>query len=431
MTELVMQTLRSTSRNLTGGIGLSRLLRRLLSVAGPGWMIAVGYMDPGNWATDIAAGSAFGYKLLFVVALAGLAGMLFQALSVRLGLASGLDLAEASRRRFSPAISRVLWLLAEIGIIACDVAEIVGTAIALKLLFGLPLLAGVAASLGLTLLMLSLERRGLRFLEAAIALLVLMVIGCLVFEVLLARPDWLAVAGGLVPEASIFATRGAAVLAVGIIGATVMPHNLYLHGALVKRYRSARSSMNKATLKAVTADSNIALIGAFTVNAAILILAAATFHVTGQQDIAGLADAQTLLAPILGPAAAIVFALALLIAGQNSTVTATLAGQVVMEGFTGLRLSPALRRLITRTIAIVPAAVITAIGGEHGAESLLVLSQVVLSLQLPFAVAPLVLFTADRRIMGSLPAPLWMTVVGTILALGLIAANATMLHSLL
>ncbi|TXH37349.1 MAG: Mn(2+) uptake NRAMP transporter MntH [Rhodospirillaceae bacterium] len=428
MTELVVQTLRRTSRNLTGRIRLSGLLRRLLSVAGPGWMIAVGYMDPGNWATDIAAGSAFGYKLLFVVALAGLAGMLFQALSVRLGLASGLDLAEASRRRFLPAGNHALWLLAEIGIIACDVAEIVGTAIALKLLFGLPLLTGIVASLGLTVLMLSLERRGLRFLEAAIALLVLSVIGCLVFEVLLARPDWLAVAGGLVPDHAVFATPGAAVLTVGIIGATVMPHNLYLHGALVKRYRPADG--NEATLKAVTADSNIALIGAFTVNAAILILAAATFHATGQQDIAGLADAQALLAPILGPAAAIVFALALLIAGQNSTVTATLAGQVVMEGFTGFRLSPALRRLITRAIAILPAAAITAVGGEHGAESLLVFSQVVLSLQLPFAVVPLVLFTSDRRIMGNLPAPRWMTMGGAILSLGLIAANATMLYSL-
>ena len=428
MTELVVQTLRSTGRNLTGGIGLSGLLRRLLAVAGPGWMIAVGYMDPGNWATDIAAGSAFGYKLLFVVALAGLAGMLFQALSVRLGLASGLDLAEASRRRFSPAVNHALWLLAEVGIIACDVAEIVGTAIALKLLFGLPLLAGIAASLGLTVLMLSLERHGLRFLEAAIALLVLAVIGCLVFEVLLARPDWLAVAGGLVPDHAVFATPGAAILAVGIIGATVMPHNLYLHGALVKRHRSAAG--NRATLKAVTADSNIALIGAFTVNAAILILAAATFHATGQQDIAGLADAQALLTPILGPAAAIVFALALLIAGQNSTVTATLAGQVVMEGFTGFRLSPALRRLVTRAIAILPAAAITAIGGEHGAESLLVFSQVVLSLQLPFAVVPLVLFTADRRIMGNLRAPRWMTVGGAILSLGLVVANAAMLYAL-
>ena len=429
MTELVVQTLRSTSRNLTGGMGLSGLLRRLLSVAGPGWMIAVGYMDPGNWATDIAAGSAFGYKLLFVVGLASLAGMLFQALSVRLGLISGLDLAEASQRRFSPAVNHMLWLLAEIGIIACDVAEIVGTAIALKLLFGLPLLAGIVASLGLTVLMLSLERHGLRFLEAAIALLVLTVIGCLVFEVLLARPDWLAVAGGLVPDHAVFATPGAAVLAVGIIGATVMPHNLYLHGALVKRHRLAEG--NKATLKAATADSNVALIGAFTVNAAILILAAATFHATGQQDIAGLADAQSLLAPILGPAAAVVFALALLIAGQNSTVTATLAGQVVMEGFTGFRLSPALRRLITRAIAILPAAAITAIGGEHGAESLLVFSQVVLSLQLPFAVVPLVLFTADRRIMGNLPAPRWMTVGGALLSLSLIAANATMLSSLI
>ncbi|MDY0883902.1 Nramp family divalent metal transporter [Dongia soli] len=430
MTELVIQTLRSTTRNLTGRAGLSQLLRRLLAFAGPGWMIAVGYMDPGNWATDIAAGSAFGYKLLFIVVLASLAGMLFQALSARLGLVSGLDLAEASRHRFPPSVNYALWLLAEIGIIASDVAEIVGTAIALKLLFGVPLLAGVAASLGLTVLMLSLERHGLRFLEVAIALLVLAVIGCLVFEVLLARPDWLAIAGGLMPDRTILAMPGATILAAGIIGATVMPHNLYLHGALVKRHRPAEGNSANAILKAVTADSNFALIGAFTVNAAILILAAATFYATGQGDIAGLADAQALLEPILGPAAAIVFALALLIAGQNSTVTATLAGQVVMEGFTAFRLSPALRRLITRAIAIVPAAAITAIGGEHGAESLLVFSQVVLSLQLPFAVIPLVLFTADRRIMGNLPAPHWMTMGGAILSLGLIAANATLLYSL-
>ncbi|MET1026259.1 MAG: Nramp family divalent metal transporter [Dongiaceae bacterium] len=426
MTEIALLALRTTTQALPATLPR---LRRLLAVAGPGWMIAVGYMDPGNWATDIAAGSAFGYNLLFVVAVAGLAGMLFQMLSARLGLVTGLDLAQIGRQRFSPAVNMTLWLLAEIGIIACDVAEIVGTAIALHLLFGLPLLAGVIASLGLTILMLTVERHGLRMLEATIAVLVLAVIGCLGFEVLLARPAWLAVAGGLVPDIGTLASPGAAVLAIGIIGATVMPHNLYLHGALVKRHRSSTGAVTGADLRAVSTDSNIALIGAFLVNAAILILAAATFHATGQRNVAGLVDAQALLVPILGSAAAVIFALALLIAGQNSTVTATLAGQVVMEGFTNLRLSPAARRLITRAIAIVPAAAITAIGGEHGAESLLVLSQVVLCLQLPFAVVPLVMFTADRRIMGSLRAPTWMTMAGASLALLLVAANGFMLWS--
>jgi len=429
MTEIALHAFRATTQALP--VSLPRLFRRLLAFAGPGWMIAVGYMDPGNWATDIAAGSAFGYKLLFVVALAGLAGMLFQMLSARLGLVTGLDLAQIGRQRFNPTVNMMLWLLAEIGIIACDVAEIVGTAIALHLLIGLPLLAGVIASLGLTILMLSVERHGLRMLEATIAVLVLTVIGCLGFEVLLAQPSWLAVAGGLVPDVGALATPGAAVLAIGIIGATVMPHNLYLHGALVKRHHHPQRPATRAELRAVSADSNIALIGAFLVNAAILILAAATFHATGQQNVAGLVDAQALLVPILGSAAAIVFALALLIAGQNSTVTATLAGQVVMEGFTNLRLSPAARRLITRAIAIVPAAAITAIGGEHGAESLLVLSQVVLCLQLPFAVVPLVMFTADRRVMGALRAPIWMTISGATLALTLIAANGVMLWSVI
>ncbi len=425
MTEIALRSLQITRQYAP--VALPRLLRRLLAVAGPGWMIAVGYMDPGNWATDIAAGSAFGYRLLFIVALAGLAGMVFQMLSARLGLVTGQDLAQLSRRRFHPLVNRGLWLLAEIGIVACDVAEIIGTAIALQLLFNLPLLMGVVASLGLTVLMLSLERLGLRKLEAAVALLVVAVIASLGFEVLLARPDWMAVAGGLVPDVRALASPGAAVLAVGIIGATVMPHNLYLHGALVKRHRPVARPLEATDLKAASTDSNLALAGAFLVNAAILILAAATFHATGQENVAGLSDAQALLAPILGPAAAVVFAIALLIAGQNSTVTATLAGQVVMEGFTNLKVSPAMRRLVTRAIAIVPAAAITALGGEHGAENLLVLSQVVLSLQLPFAVVPLVLFCADRRVMGDLKAPFWMTATGVGLALALIAANGVML----
>jgi len=407
-------------------------LRKLLAFGGPGYLISVGYMDPGNWATDLGGGSAYGYMLLSVVLLSGLMAMLLQALSVRLGIATGRDLARASRDAYPQPVAVALWLFAEIGIIACDLAEVLGTAIALELLFGLPLLWGVLLTGFDTLVVLALQRFGFRLLEAVVITLILLIIFCFAFELILAKPDLPALAAGLVPQSAIFRDSGALFIAVGIIGATVMPHNLYLHSALVQTRRFGLDQTGKAeAIRFSTIDSTMALSLALLVNAAILVLAAATFHSSGHTEIAEIQDAYLLMAPLLGaPLAAIVFALALLFSGQNSTLTGTLAGQIVMEGFLDMRLAPWLRRLLTRLLAIVPAAAVIVLADEAATGRLLIASQVVLSLQLPFAMVPLVLFTGDRRKMGRFASPAWLQVAAWLVAGAIILLNAKLLVDL-
>ena len=406
--------------------------RRLLAFVGPGWLVAVGYMDPGNWATDIAGGSAFGYALLSVILLSNLMAIVLQSLSARLGVGAGLDLAQACRRQYSRPVTLVLWVLCEIAIIACDLAEVLGTAIALKLLFGLPLVAGVCVTALDVFLILALQRYGFRRLEAFVASLLIVIAGCFAFELALAGPDWGAAAAGLVPSTAILSNPAMLYIAIGIIGATVMPHNLYLHSAIVQTRAVGGSEREKReALRFATIDSTVSLGLAFFINAAILVLAAATFHVAGRTEVAEIEEAHRLLAPMLGAgAASAVFAIALLASGQNSTVTGTLAGQIVMEGFLDLRLPMWLRRLITRGLAIVPAVAGVAIAGDSGATQLLVLSQVVLSLQLPFAVLPLVAFTANRRLMGGMAAPRWLAALAWFIAAVIVALNGWMLWGL-
>ena len=378
------------------------LWRRLFAFAGPGYLIAVGYMDPGNWATDIAGGSAYGYTLLSVVLLSNLMAMVLQALSARLGIASGLDLAQACRDHYPRPVAIALWLLCEIAIVACDLAEVLGTAIALKLLFGMPLVWGVCVTALDVFLILALQRYGFRKLEAFVVALLVIIAGSFMFELALANPDWGAAAVGLIPDARILRDPAMLYIAIGILGATVMPHNLYLHSSIVqtRAYRQDDEGRGEAITLA-TIDSSVALGLAFFINAAILLLAAATFHVAGHTGVAEIDEAYRLLTPMLGGAAAsTVFAIALLASGQNSTVTGTLAGQIVMEGFLHLRMPVWLRRMVTRAIAIVPAIFVVAGTGDAGATRLLVLSQVVLSLQLPFAAVPLVQFVSSRRLMG-------------------------------
>ena len=403
--------------------------RKLLAFVGPGWLVAVGYMDPGNWATDIAGGSSFGYTLLAVVLLSNLMAIVLQSLSARLGIGAGLDLAQACRQRSSRATGYMLWLLAEVAIIACDLAEVLGTAIALKLLFGLPLVYGVVVTALDVFLILALQRYGFRRLEAFIASLLIVIATCFAFELFWARPDWGAAAGGLVPSAQIVTNPAMLYIAIGILGATVMPHNLYLHSSIVqtRAYGEGEEERHSA-LKLATIDSTVALGLAFFINAAILILAAATFHSTGRTEVAEIEEAHRLLAPMLGVgAASAVFAIALLASGQNSTVTGTLAGQIVMEGFLDIRLPVWLRRLVTRAIAIVPAVVVVAGAGDRGATDLLVLSQVVLSLQLPFAVIPLVVYTSNRGLMGSFAAPRWLAALAWAIAAVIVGLNGYLL----
>jgi manganese transport protein len=400
--------------------------RRLFAFVGPGYLVAVGYMDPGNWATDIAGGSAFGYTLLSVVLLSNLMAMVLQALSARLGIVAGLDLAQACRAHYSKPISVALWFLCEIAIIACDLAEVLGTAIALKLLFGLPLVYGVVLTALDVFLILALQRFGFRKLEAFVVALLVIIAGCFIFELFLARPDMTGVLAGLVPTTQLY-------IAIGILGATVMPHNLYLHSSIVQTRAFAKDDAGKRdAVTMATIDGTVALGLAFFINAAILILAAATFHVAGRTDVAEIDQAYELLAPMLGMgAASVLFAVALLASGQNSTVTGTLAGQIVMEGFLNLRMPVWARRLVTRLLAIVPAVFVVGASGDAGATKLLVLSQVVLSLQLPFAVVPLVKFTGDRAIMGALVSPVWLKILAWVIAAVIIGLNGTLLYGML
>lgn len=377
-------------------------LRKLLAFAGPGYLVAVGYMDPGNWATGLAGGSRFGYALLSVILLSNLMAVLLQGLAAKLGIVTGRDLAQACRDHYAPPVAFALWILCEIAIAACDLAEVIGSAIALNLLFGLPLPWGIAVTALDVLLVLYLQNRGFRYLEALVITLVAVIGGCFAFELFIAQPDAGAIARGFVPTADIVRDPTMLYLAMGILGATVMPHNLYLHSSVVQtRKYELNAAGKREAVRFAFLDSTIALTFALFINASILIVAAATFHASGNTEVAEIQDAFQLLSPLLGvTAASTVFALALLASGQSSTLTGTLAGQIVMEGFLELRIRPWLRRLITRAIAIVPAAIVAILYGESGTAKLLVFSQVVLSLQLSFAVFPLVRFTSDREKMG-------------------------------
>ena len=402
---------------------------RLGAFLGPGYLIAVGYMDPGNWATSLASGSKFGYALLTVALLSNIMAIVLQALCTQLGIGAGRDLAQACRDAFPRWVSYPLWALAEIAICATDLAEVIGTAIGLNLLFGIPLEIGVILTALDVFLILWMQNLGFRWVEAFIVTLLGVITVCFAIQIAMADPDWGAVIRGFAPTTNVVTNPDMLYLALGILGATVMPHNLYLHSGVVQTRRFGNSLEDKReAIKLATLDSTIALMFALLINASILILAAATFNKTGKIDVAELDQVHSFLAPLLGSAIApTLFAIALLCCGLNSTVTATLSGQIVMEGFLDIRLAPWLRRLTTRAIAIVPAAVVTIWYGEKGTAQLLILSQVILSLQLSFAVVPLVMFTADRRKMGDLIAPRWLTMVATVIAAIIIVLNMKLL----
>jgi manganese transport protein len=407
----------------------ARFWRKLGAFAGPGYLVAVGYMDPGNWATDIAGGSAFGYTLLSVILLSNIMAILLQSLSAKLGIVTGRDLAQACRDHYSRPVGLMLWVLCELAIVATDLAEVIGTAIALQLLFGLPLVWGVCITAFDVLLILFLQQRGFRLLEAFIIALLVVIAGCFAYQLALSQPEIGAVLGGFVPQPEIVTNPAMLYIAIGILGATVMPHNLYLHSSIVQTRAFDRTPRGRReAVKFATIDSTVALMLALFVNAAILILAASAFHVAGRTDVAEIQEAHQLLAPALGAAAAsTLFAVALLASGQNSTITATLAGQIVMEGFLAFRLPPWLRRLVTRLLAIIPAVVVAILYGESGTARLLVLSQVVLSMQLPFAVIPLVQFTSDRAKMGEFANPAWLKIAAWTIAAVIVALNLKLL----
>jgi manganese transport protein len=404
-------------------------LRKILAFAGPGYLVAVGYMDPGNWATDIGGGSKFGYTLLSVIVLSNFMAMILQALSAKLGIATGRDLAQACREQYSRRTSFILWVLCEIAIAACDLAEVLGSAVALKLLFGLPLLAGVLITAFDVLIVLALQGRGFRLVEAFVVTLIASIAACFAYEIFFAQPLWREAAQGVIPNVEILRNREMLYIAIGILGATVMPHNLYLHSSIVQT-RAFGSSVRerREALRYAVFDSTLALSFALFVNAAILILGAAAFHTRGLHDVAEIADAYKLLSPVLGASfASTLFACALLASGQNSTLTGTLAGQIVMEGFLDIRLKPWVRRLITRAIAIIPAVLVIGIAGEGKVTSLLILSQVVLSFQLPFAVIPLIRFTGDRAKMGEFANSRLTSVIAWTVAAVILVFNAELL----
>jgi manganese transport protein len=400
--------------------------RKMLAFSGPGYLVAVGYMDPGNWATDLAGGSAFGYSLLCVILLSNLMAILLQTLAARLGIVTGRDLAQACRDHYSKPVAIGLWALCELAICACDLAEVIGSAIALNLLLGIPLIWGVCITAGDVLVVMYLQNKGFRYIEALVVTLIVIIGGCFLAEIIFSRPDLGGVLGGFIPRLEVIKNPQMLYLAIGILGATVMPHNLYLHSSIVQTRKYEQNAEGKGeAIKFATLDSTLALTFALFINAAILIMSAATFHTRGQHDVAEIQDAYKLLSGSLGiPIASILFALALLASGQNSTLTGTLAGQIVMEGFLNLRLRPWLRRLITRLIAIVPAVIVTAWYGESGSAKLLILSQVILSLQLSFAVIPLIIFTSDRRKMGEFTSPGWLKLLAWATAGIIVALNA-------
>jgi len=404
--------------------------RKLFAFAGPGYLVAVGYMDPGNWATDLEGGARYGYTLLSVIMISNLMAILLQALAARLGIASGRDLAQACRDSYSKPTTIVLWVLCEIAIAACDLAEVIGAAIALNLLFGLPLIWGVTLTALDVLIVLFLQHRGFRYVEALVVALIVLIAGSFAVEIFLSRPALANIAEGFVPRVEIISNADMLYIAIAILGATVMPHNLYLHSSIVqtRKYLDTPESRSEA-IRYATIDSSVALMSALFINAAILVMAAAVFHGTGHQDVADISDAYQLLSPLLGTTlASVLFAVALLCSGQNATLTGTLAGQIVMEGFINLRLRPWLRRLITRLIAIIPAIIVVLLYGERGTGPLLILSQVILSLQLPFAVFPLVSFTSDKAKMGPFVNPAWVKVLAWTVAVVIAVLNVFLLY---
>ena len=404
-------------------------LRKLFAFMGPGYLVAVGYMDPGNWATSLAGGSAFGYTLLAVALTSSLMAILLQALCVRIGVSTGRDLAQLCRERFPKVVAYPLWLFAEIAICATDLAELIGTAIALELLFGIPLLYGVFLTAFDAFLILWLQNKGVRWLEALIFGFIVLIVGCFGIQIVLSDPDWAAVLNGYIPAVSIVTNQTQLYIAMGILGATVMPHNLYLHTAVVQsRSWNLDDAGKREAIKFATIDSTLALTLALLINSAILITAAATFHASGNTEVAEIGEAYQLLTPLLGAGiAATAFGVALLLCGLNATVTATLAGQVVMEGFLRFRLPPVFRRLVTRLIAIIPAVIVTWYYGASGTAQLLILSQVILSMQLPFAVIPLMMFASDKARLGTLAAPRWQVVLGWTTAAIIVVLNMKVL----
>ena len=392
--------------------------KRLAAFLGPGYLVAVGYMDPGNWATAIAGGSKFGYALLWVAVLSNLMAILLQSLCARLAIASGRDLAQACHDAYPAWVARILWVFAEIAIIATDIAEVIGTAIGINLLFGLPMEVGIVITTLDVFVILMLQRLGFRHLEAFVIAMLAVIAVCFGVQILLAQPDWGAAARGLMPSTAILHDHDMLFLGLGILGATVMPHNLYLHSAIVQTRAYGRSDADKAeALRFATLDSTIALMLAFLVNAALLILAAASYNRNGHTGVTELSDAHALLAPLLGSnLAPTLFGVALLCCGLNSTVTATMAGQIVMEGFVNWRVAPWMRRIVTRAIAVVPAAMLSVIYGRGSTGPLLLASQVILALQLPFAVLPLIHLTASKSKMGLLVAPRILTAAAMVTA---------------
>lgn len=407
-----------------------QMWRRLLGFIGPGFLIAVGYMDPGNWATDLAAGSRYGYTLLFVIMLSNLMAILLQSLSIKLGVASEQDLAQACRAHYSRPVTIGLWVIAEIAIAACDLAEVIGSAIALQLLFHIPLMAGVLITSLDVLLILLLQRRGFRYIEALVIVLIGTIAALFGIEIVLARPEFGPILFNLiVPSKPLLTNPEMLYIGISILGATVMPHNLYLHSSIVQSRNYPRTPSGKReAIRFANWDSAAALTMALFVNAAILVVASAVFHRSGHTDVAEIEDAYKLLSPLLGVGAASgLFAVALLASGQNSTLTGTLAGQIVMEGFLNIRLPQWLRRLVTRLFAIVPTVIVVALYGEHGTAKLLILSQVILSMQLSFAVFPLVAFTSNRKVMGEFVNSLWLKALAWTVAIVIAALNAWLL----
>lgn len=405
--------------------------KKMAAFAGPGLMVAVGYIDPGNWATDIEGGSRFGYALLSVILISNLFAMLLQHLSLKLGIASGRDLAQACRDYYSRPVSFILWILSEIAIAATDLAEVIGSAIALNLLFGLPLPVGVVFTAFDVLIVLYFQQKGFRIIESIVAGLMTIILLSFLYEMIVSQPSVAGIMGGLLPKKEIVTDPGMLYIAIGILGATVMPHNLYLHSSIVQTRNFKKDEAGKrSAIRFATIDSTVSLALAFFINGSILILAASAFHANGHFEIADITDAYHLLDPVLGVSlAGIFFALALLASGQSSTLTGTLAGQIVMEGFLNIRLKPWIRRLLTRGIAIIPALIVSYLYGERGTAELLVLSQVILSLQLSFAVVPLVFFTSKSKIMGPFANSRPLSVVSWVIALIIIGLNGYLLFN--
>src|SRR6266853_4126770 len=403
--------------------------RKLFAFSGPGFLVAVGYMDPGNWATDLAGGARFGYSLLAVIMISNLMAILLQHLCIKLGVATGRDLAQACRDHYSTPVVWFLWILCELAIAACDLAEVVGSAIGLQLLFKIPLVWGCLITASDVMLVLYLQTKGFRYIEAIVITLIAIIGSCFAAELIFSKPSLTGILSGLVPGPHIVANQGMLYVSIGILGATVMPHNLYLHSSIVQTRKFEQSVMGRRqAIKFATIDSTFALMFALFINAAILILSAAVFHWSGHQEVAEIQDAYKLLSPLLGVGvASILFAVALLASGQNSTLTGTLAGQIVMEGFLNFRITPWLRRLITRAVAIIPAVLVISIFGEGKSTELLIASQVALSMQLGFAVWPLMRFTSEKAKMGEFANHLWIRILGWTVAWIIIVLNIKLL----